>query len=234
MSKQLQGAPGFCLVRDFERVPAALLKRLGKFPAAIIGDVLGRRNLMAAHIRPVNPARRLCGPALTVETRAGDNLMVHAALELARPGDVLVIDAHGDVSTAIMGGLMGLAAEKIGLGGVIIDGALRDRDELFAFKVPYYCKAFTPCGPDKDGPGQINLPISCGGVAIQPGDAIVGDADGIVVVPRAMAAAAADAAAVKLASEKKRVAEIKRGRIAQAWLTTALRAKGVLKADESL
>lgn len=234
MSGKIHGAPGFCLVRDFERVPAALLKRLGKFPAAIIGDVLGRRSLMAADIRPVNPARRLCGPALTVETRAGDNLMVHAALALARPGDVLVIDAHGDVSTAIMGGLMGLAAEKIGLGGVIIDGALRDRDELFAFKVPYYCKAFTPCGPDKDGPGQVNLPISCGGVTIQPGDAIVGDADGIVVVPRAMAAAAAEAAAVKLASEKKRIVEIKRGQHSQAWLVPALRAKGVLEADESL
>jgi regulator of RNase E activity RraA len=234
MSKKIHGVPGMCIVPEIERAPRAVMERLGQFPAAIIGDILGRRSLMASDIRPVNPARRLCGPALTVEVRAGDNLMIHAALAIAQPGDVLVIDAHGDVSTAVMGGLMALSAAKLGLGGVVVDGALRDRDELFDSAVPFYCKAITPCGPDKDGPGQVNLPVSCGGVVVQPGDVVVGDSDGIVVVPRGMAAAAADAAAEKLAGEKKRVIEIEAGQISQSWLIPVLRAKGVLKDGESL
>jgi 4-hydroxy-4-methyl-2-oxoglutarate aldolase len=234
MSGKIYGAPGFCINTELSRPSRDLLDRLGRFPVAIIGDALGRRSIMDAAIKPINPARRFCGPALTIEVRAGDNLMAHAALAIAKPGDVLVIDAHGDVSTAIMGGLMAHSAAKIGVAAVVIDGALRDRDELFGSNVAFFCRGISPCGPDKDGPGQINLTVSCGGVAVQPGDIIVGDSDGIVVVPQAMAEKAVAASAAKSASEKKRVEEIDRGEIDQSWLMPTLRAKGLLKDGESL
>lgn len=234
MAGKIHGAPGFCINTEMHRPPRDLMEKLARFPVAIIGDLLGRRSTMDAAIKPINPERRFCGPALTIEVRSGDNLMAHAALAMAKAGDVLVIDAHADLSTAIMGGLMAHSAAKIGVAAVVIDGALRDRDELFGSSVAFFCRGISPCGPDKDGPGQINMPISCGGVAVQPGDIIVGDSDGIVVVPQAMAGKAIEASAAKSASERKRMEEIDRGEINQAWLMPALRAKGLLKDGESL
>ncbi|MCK6453541.1 MAG: RraA family protein [Alphaproteobacteria bacterium] len=234
MSTRMLGQPGFCIVPDFDRPPGAEIEKLGRFAVSLIGDGLGRRAIMDAAIRPINPARRLCGPAFTVETRGADNLMLHAALALAKPGDVIVCDAHGDLSAAVWGGLMGASAVKLGLGGLVIDGAVRDREELYQMELPVFARGVTPCGPHKDGPGQINLPIACGGVPVHPGDVVVGDGDGIIVVPKADLAMAIAAAAQRDAGEARRRVEIERGEITQPWLEAALRAKGVLKAGETL
>ena len=233
-NKKMLGQPGFCIVPDFERPARDAIEKLGRFAVSLIGDGLGRRAIMDSALRPVNPARRMCGPAFTVETRGADNLMLHAALALAKPGDVIVCDAHGDLSAAVWGGLMGASAVKLGLAGLVVDGAVRDRDELYAMDLPVFARGINPTGPHKDGPGQINLPISCGGVPVHPGDVIVGDGDGVIVVPKADLALATEAAAQRDAGEAKRRVEIERGEINQPWLEAALRAKGVLKAGEGL
>jgi RraA family protein len=228
------GQPGFCIVPEIDRPPRDQIEKLGRFAVSLIGDGLGRRAIMDAAIRPINPARRMCGPAITVETRADDNLMLHAALAVAKPGDVIVCDCGGDVRAAVWGGLMGTSAVKLGLAGLIVDGAVRDRQELFDMELAVYARGITPRGPHKDGPGQINLPISCGGVPVTPGDVIVGDGDGVIVVPKAELGVAIEAAAARDASEAKRRVEIEQGKINQPWLEAALRAKGVLKDGEKL
>lgn len=221
--------------RDFERVPADVVARAAGFAASILADVAGRRGTLAGGIAPVSPSMRMAGSAFTVEVRAGDNLMIHAALSLARPGDVLVIDGKGDLGCALMGSLMVNTCKAIGLAGVVIDGAVRDTDELRELGFPVYAAGANPNGPTKYVPGRINWPISCGGIAVQPGDLVVGDADGVVVVERARAAGLLDAAARKVAEERERLADIVAGRnLEPKWLEGALRAAGLLKDGERL
>jgi RraA family protein len=178
---------------------------------------------------------RLAGPAFTIEVRPGDNLMIHAAMALAQPGDILVVDGKGDRTCALMGTLMMNACRKIGIGGVVLDGAVRDTEELRALGFPVYAIGANPNGPTKFVPGRINWPISCGGCAVRPGDLVVGDADGVVVVEREKARSLLDLAAAKVADERTRLADIAAGRNLRAkWLDGALRAAGVLKDGEAL
>ena len=130
----------------------------------------------------------LCGPALTVRVRPGDNLMIHKALMMVQPGDVLVIDGGGDVSQALVGGLMRTTCLARGLGGLVIDGAIRDLCEWAQDGMPIFARGHTHRGPSKDGPGEIKVPVACAGLAVLPGDLIVGDADGVIAVPAAEAA----------------------------------------------
>ncbi|MFZ2649676.1 MAG: RraA family protein, partial [Burkholderiaceae bacterium] len=178
---------------------------------------------------------RLAGAAFTVEVRAGDNLMIHAAMALARPGDVLVIDGKGDRSCALMGSIMINACRQLGLAGVVVDAAVRDTEELRELGFPVFAVGANPNGPTKFIPGRINWPISCGGVAIRPGDLIVGDADGVVAIEREKAASLLQAAANKVSEERERIADIVSGRnIRPKWLDAALRAAGTLGKDETL
>lgn len=126
---------------------------------------------------------RICGPALTVQTYRADNLVIHVALNLARPGDVLVIDAGGICDTGLWGGLMNQMARQKKLGGIVLDGGVRDCQELVASNFPVFARAISPQGGFKASPGSVNVPISCGNVPVLPGDLIVGDADGVVVIP---------------------------------------------------
>jgi RraA family protein len=221
--------------RDFERVAPDIVRKAAGFAASILADVAGRRGTLDGRIAAVVPSVRMAGPALTIEVRPGDNLMIHAALSLAQPGDVLVIDGKGDRTCALMGSIMMTAARQLGLAGVVIDGAVRDTEELRALELPVYAVASNPNGPTKFTPGRINWPISCGGVAVHPGDLVVGDADGVVVVEREKAASLLDAAAAKVADERARVADILAGRnLRPKWLDGTLRAAGVLKEGETL
>ena len=221
--------------RDFERVPADVVSRAATFAASILADVAGRRGTVDGRVAPVSPAMRLAGPAFTIEVRAGDNLMIHAAMTMAKPGDVLVIDGKGDRSCALMGSIMMNACRKLGLAGVVIDAAIRDSEELRELGFPVFAVGANPNGPTKLVPGRINWPISCGGVAVSPGDLVVGDADGVVVVEREKAPGLLDAAARKVAEERARIAEITAGRnLKPKWLEASLRAAGVLKEGESL
>ena len=220
--------------RDFERVSPDVVAQAAKYQAAILADVAGRRGTLD-RVAPLSPGMRLAGPAFTVEVRAGDNLMIHAAMSMAKPGDVLVIDGKGDTTCALMGALMINACKVLGLGGVVIDGAIRDTDELRELGFPVFAVGANPNGPTKFIPGRINWPVSAGGVSINAGDLIVGDADGVVVVEREKAASLLPLAAKKVADETKRLDDIKAKRaLKPGWLDASLRAAGVLKEGETL
>ena len=228
-------APPSDIRRDFERVPPDVVKRASRFAASILADVAGRRGTMDGRIAPVAPSMRMAGPAFTVEVRPGDNLMIHAAMTMARPGDVLVIDGKADRTCALMGAIMISACRKLGFAGAVLDAAVRDTEELRALGFPVYAVGANPNGPTKFVPGRINWPVSCGGVAVHPGDLVVGDADGVVVIEREKAASLLDAADSKVADEKTRLADIAAGKnLRPKWLEASLRAAGLLKEGETL
>jgi regulator of RNase E activity RraA len=221
--------------RDFERVPADTVHAAAAYAASILADAAGRRGTMDGRIAPLVPSMRVCGSAFTVEVRAGDNLMIHAAMAMARPGDVLVIDGKADRTCALMGSIMLNACKKLGLAGVVLDASIRDTEELRALGFPVWAIGANPNGPTKNVPGRINWPVSCGGVAVRPGDLIVGDADGVVVIEREKAALLLPLAAAKVADEQHRIADINSGKaIRPKWLEGALRAAGVLKDGQAL
>lgn len=223
------------IIRDIERVPAAVVQQAARYQAAILADVAGRRGTLDGRIRPVAPSMRFAGPAFTVEVRPGDNLMIHAAMALAKAGDVLVVDGKGDTACALMGAIMINACRALGLAGVVLDASVRDTDELRELGFPVFSVGANPNGPTKFVPGRINWPVSVGGVAVRAGDLVVGDADGVVVVEREKAAALLPLAAKKVADETKRIEDIRAGRaLRPGWLDASLRAAGVLKDGESL
>jgi len=228
-------APLSDIRRDFERVSPEIVKKASAFAASILADVAGRRGTLDGRIAPLAPSMRLAGPAFTIEVRPGDNLMIHAAITMAKPGDILVIDGKGDRSCALMGSIMINACKKLGLGGVVLDAAVRDSEELVELGFPVYSVGTNPNGPTKFVPGRINWPISCGGIAVNPGDLVVGDADGVVVVEREKAESLLGEAAKKVADERARIADIVAGRnLRPKWLEGSLRAAGVLKDGETL
>ena len=223
------------LRRDFERVPPAMVAQASAYAASILADVAGRRGALDGRILPLSRSTHLAGPAFTIEVRPGDNLMIHAALALAQPGDVLVVDGKGDRSCALMGAIMITTCKKLGLGGVVLDGAHRDSEDLLVLGFPVYSVGSSPNGPTKNVPGRINSPISCGGVAVNPGDLVVGDGDGVVVVERGKVASLLAPAAHKVSEERVRIEEITSGgNIRPPWLDSALRAAGLLQDEETL
>ncbi|MFZ6047010.1 RraA family protein [Pseudomonas sp. CR3202] len=164
--------------------PALDAKWLESFrgmPSAIVSDCLGR-NVGGLGLKPFHGSRHMCGSALTVRVRPGDNLMILKALQMARPGDVLVIDGSGDQTRAVIGGIMRAMALKAGIAGVVVNGAIRDLDEWAEGDLPVFALGCVHRGPSTDGGGEINVPISCAGLVVNPGDLIIGDADGVVAV----------------------------------------------------
>lgn len=190
------------IIRDFTRPPRQLIDRFADLPSAILSDVLGRSRAMDHGIKPVSDQMRVVGPAFTVKTYTADNLMCHLAIKLAQPGDVLVIDADSYLDAAVWGELTALSAKVHNLAGVVIDGAIRDRVDLAQLGFPVFARGNVPAGTFKVNPGEINIPIACGGLTVHPGDVVVGDADGVVVVPQAQLEAVADAARAQLAKEQ--------------------------------
>lgn len=189
---------------DFPRPDRDVLERLAKLPAANIGDAMDRLGVADSAIQAVWPGARLAGPAFTVWTRPGDNQGIHRALQLAQPGDVVVVAGGGDESRALLGELIGERAINLWLAGFALDGAARDAEALGEIGMPVFARAITPAGPYKNGPSRLGTPISFGGVPVMPGDVIIGDSDGVVVVPREQAAVVADAAEAVFADETNR------------------------------
>ncbi|SAI28437.1 aldolase [Bordetella ansorpii] len=222
------------IIKNFPRVPAEIVARAAELQPAILADVAGRRGALSGRIRPLHPGMKLAGTAFTVEVRPGDNLMIHAAISLAQPGDVLVIDGKGDLSSALMGTIMMTACQKLGLAGVVMDGAARDSIEIIEMNYPVFAAGTNPNGPTKNVPGRIGHPVSVGGVTVQPGDFIIGDNDGVVVVEREKIEGLLPAAEKKVRDEAARIEAIKGGDTAAKWLAAALRTAGVLKEGESL
>lgn len=211
----------------FERVSPELVERARKFQSAILCDVFGRRGTLNARVQALNPAMQVAGPAFTVEVRPGDNLMFHVALALAQPGDVIVVDGKGDDTCALFGELMVSQAEAAGLAGFVVDAASRDTDTLAAGKFPIFAAGRNPCGPTKGLGGTLCQAVSVAGAPVQPGDLVLGDADGVVVIPRADVERVLQAAEKKLADEKVRLQEIARGDLVSPWLHDALRCAGM-------
>jgi RraA family protein len=213
----------------FARVPAELCARARRLPTGNVADCLHR--LFAVRgLRPVAlPAGgRLAGPALTVRTAPADNLFIHKAIDLARPGDVLVVDACGGRSHALIGEIMARLAQARGVAGFVVDGCVRDSAELAALGLPVFAAGVSPFGPWKNGPGEIAYPVCCGGVPVLPGDLVLGDADGVVVVPRADAAEVIAAAESVQRRERDQLADIAAGRADRAWVDEALRRLGAI------
>lgn len=180
---------------------ADLLARLRKLPAANIGDVQDRLGMMDAGISAIWPGARIVGTAVTVLTAAGDNKVIHAAMDAAEPGEVIVINGLGDMNRALIGELMGEKAHALGLGGFVIDGCVRDGEALAEIPMPVFARGLTPAGPYKNGPGYIGRPVAMGGVVVSVGDVIVGDSDGVVVIRRSEVAAVVERAEEKFAQE---------------------------------
>ncbi|WP_040979477.1 RraA family protein [Oceanobacillus jeddahense] len=172
---------GCLIVNNFERPEPDLVNAFKGIPVANIDDCMGRMGAVDSIIRPMNKSP-LLGVAFTVKVPEGDNLMFHKAMDMAKPGDIIMIDAAGYTQRAILGELMISYCKSRGITGVVVDGSIRDAEALEAMDFPIYAKGVSPNGPYKNGPGEINVPISIGGKVVSPGDIVVGDQDGIVII----------------------------------------------------
>ncbi len=228
MKFEYTGKIGFCIGADFQRPNPQVVAQLQELGSPAIADGLNKFNVMDSGIKPVLQEIKIAGPALTVRMRPGDNLMLHKAIEIACEGDVIVVDTCGCTSNSVMGGLMASIVHRKKLGGVIVDGCIRDIGELQEKKFKIFARGATPSVGDKDGPGEINLPISCGGVPVLPGYIVVGDENGVVVVPPFQAQEIIEGARKKLAYEAKRAEEIAAGLYAKPDIDEKLRAAGIL------
>lgn len=222
------------IISDFPRLPEDVLQQAAQFQTAILADVSGRRGAMHGRIRPLDSLMSVAGTALTVDVRPGDNLMIHAAIDLAQPGDVLVIDGKGDQTSALLGAIMVAMCKARHISGVVVDGAVRDSLEIQNPDFPVFCMGTNPNGPTKSWAGRIGHPVSAGGVTVSSGDLIVGDADGIVVVERHRISEVLLAAKSKVAEEAEMIASVRAGKQRGPWLTLALRKAGVLGESEAL
>lgn len=215
---------GLRIREQIVRPPHNLIASFRNIPVANIGDSMNRMSCLNPLIRPLND-NPLLGPAVTVKVRPGDNLLLHKALDMAQAGDIIVVDGSGETSNALIGELMVLWAIRRGIAGIVVDGAIRDLRSLKAASIPIYAAGVTPAGPYKDGPGEINFPISCGGVLVSPGDIIVGDEDGLVAIQAADAMDVLQKAKAKLADEQQIVKDIERLAWDRTWIEAALKAR---------
>ena len=187
-------------------------KQLQNFGTATIHEALGKIGALPSGIKPLNPASRLCGPAVTVHTMPRDNLTLHRALAVAQPGDVMIVECSGFYEAGYWGDLMGTAAQVRQLAGLVIDGCVRDAAELDEMGFSVYCRGLCIHGTTKFGKGTINKPIVIGDVQIQAGDIVVGDRDGVVVVPKDRIAEAIQKSAEREAREAEVRAQLKSGK----------------------
>ncbi len=222
------GQPGFRVLPAPSRISADLLERFRGLASSNVADAMGRFGFMDPGMQS-RSGLAMCGLAVTVQCRPADNLMVHKALQVAKPGDIVVVSTCGNTTSAVFGELMCHTATAAKLGGIIVDGAVRDVEGIKRLGFPAYSRTVCPGSCDKDGPGEINVPISCGGTVVSPGDIIVGDADGIAVVPRDSAAEVLARVVELMNRESKRVAEIDSGQIFKAEIDETLRKKGVIE-----
>lgn len=206
---------GFRVFQKVERPKRSIVELFDGIPTSNINDNMNRLFCMKHEIKPYNH-HQLLGTAITVKSPIGDNAVIHKALDIAQPGDVLVIDGAGALDRALIGEIMVAYAEGKGLSGFVIDGAVRDVAGLKHSSIPVYAAGATPQGPYKNGPGEINVPISCGGQVVFPGDILVGDQDGIVVIRPEIAEALAKVSRKKLEIEDEKLARIRNGDIEEA------------------
>ncbi len=219
---------GFRVFEERVLPPKTLVESFRNIPASNIADCMGRLSGLGSEIRLMTEpmSQNMVGVALTVKARPGDNLMLHKAINMVEPGDIIVLSNEGDRSQSLIGVVMVSYAKFRGVSGFVLDGPIRDVDQLYSLGVPIYATGTTPAGPWKEGPGEINVPVSCGGNVVNPGDIIVGDMDGVIVIPQQDAPAL-----LELAQEFKRQDEAKLlaatdGTARREWVDKSLREKG--------
>ncbi|SPF81765.1 RraA family protein [Pseudoprimorskyibacter insulae] len=217
---------GFRVLNRTQTAPKALVEAFAKLPVANVSDSMARVTAAGPTLRPMHSSGTMAGVALTVKTRPGDNLMLHKAIDMAVPGDVIVCDAGGDLTNALMGELMLAYAMKKGVAGFVLNGAIRDFDFFRSFNLPTWAVGVTHRGPYKDGPGEVNVPVSLGGMVIHPGDIVIGDSDGVHCVPLAEAEAVLAQTQAKSAAEIKQMAAIEAGTNDRTWVDRALKERG--------
>ncbi|NLG37286.1 MAG: RraA family protein [Clostridiales bacterium] len=212
-----------------------IMMQFKSIPASNTADVMNRSCAMHPRIRLVSSPKDqiMVGPALTVKGRSGDNLALHAALNLCGEGDVLVVSNEEDETRALIGEIM-MAFLKYTkkVAGIILDGPIRDIDEIGKWDFPVYCTGTTPGGPYKEGPGEVNVPISCGGVSVNPGDIILGDPDGVIVIPRKDAAVILKEAKAFQAADEKKALAARNGTANRAWVDQSIAEKGFEVIDD--
>ncbi|WP_187772305.1 RraA family protein [Agrobacterium sp. B1(2019)] len=204
----------------------ALVDAFALLPVANVSDAMSRMTAAGPTLRPMHASGGMAGVALTVKSRPGDNLMLHKAIDMAVPGDVIVVDAGGDLSNALMGELMLAYAVKKGVSGFVLNAAIRDVDAFVSTNLPTFAAGVTHRGPYKDGPGEINVPISIGGMVIEPGDIMIGDSDGVLCVPLADAEEVLAKTQAKQDAETKQMQAIAAGTNDRTWVDAALKKLG--------
>jgi len=210
------------------RLPREIIDGLKAIGSTIIADAMGRFNAMKGIKHFNEPHVRMAGQALTVKTIPGDNLMIHKAIDIGSYGDVMVVDGGGDIERALLGEIMCKIGQKNGISGYVVDGAIRDAEAIRQMGFPVFAKGTNPGGPFKEGPGKINVAISCAGVPVNPGDVIVGDSDGVVVVPYEQAAEVLEKAKSVQAYELDVLDQIEAGTLDRSWVDELIKKKGLL------
>jgi regulator of RNase E activity RraA len=230
-SAELHPGPGFRIRYEVERPDPEVVAGFAEFETPEISDLMNRLYTMGSAIKNMTaPHLRLLGPACTVKAFPGDNLMVHKSLDIVEPGDVVVIDASSSTMTAVLGDLISMKARHRGIAGFVIDGLLRDLPAILELgDFPVFARGVTPIGPLHRGPGEINFAVSVGGIVVHPGDVIVGDLNGVVVVPREVAAELLERLRARAPAEKAYSESVARGQFSNDWVDSALEASGVLR-----
>lgn len=221
-SSELRPGPGYRIRKTVSAPSPEIVEQFRQFETPDISDMLNRLYAMTYEIHNQINDASLTGPACTVKVFPGDNLMVHKALDIARPGDVVVVDASGSTMTAVIGDLVATKAKHRKIQGFVIDGLIRDVTAMREVGIPVFARGITPVGPLHRGPGEINYPVSCGGIVVMPGDIIVADACGVVVVRQDFA----EDVIKRLYTQREKLEEylesVQRGDFSNAWVDTLM------------
>lgn len=223
-SAEMTPGPGFRVRREFARPSQELIEKYRAFDVPEVSDLLNRIYTMTGEIKNLVNNQRLVGPALTVKVFPGDNLMIHKALDLIQPGDVVVVDTSGSATNAVFGDMIANKARHRGAAGFIIDGLIRDLDDVKDVGMPVFARGVTAFGPLHRGPGEVNYPISCDGIVVNPGDIIVADATGIVVVRQEFAEQLVVRVTRRQAQMAAYIQDVRRGKISNNWVDAQLTA----------
>ena len=219
---------GFRILERRKKVALDIAKEFLTLPVANVSDSMWRLTAGGSRLRPMHKSGQMAGPALTVKSRPGDNLMLHKAIDMAEPGDIIVCDAGGDLTNSLMGELMLAHAMKRGVGGFVLDGAVRDVEAFLDVNLPVFAAGVSHRGPYKDGPGEINVSVAIDGMVIEPGDLVIGDWDGVLSIPLDDVESILRKTNEKQAAEAVDMAKIEAGEWDRSWVDKTLKDRGCI------